>query len=88
MELSDEAKEQIAEAVRIVTEDKLYARILASKNPEAPVKPEPVAPVEEPTTSVTPPVTDPTGPQSPPAKEPPVEPPAIKKRGLYWGEES
>lgn len=80
MELSDEAKDQIAEAVRIVAEDKLYSRILASKNPVTPTTPEPVEPVEEP-------VIDPTGPQSPPPKEipPVVEPP--KKRGIYWGSE-
>lgn len=84
MDLSDEAKSAIAEAVKIVKEDKLYAHVMASTKSAEP------APVTDPVTDPTPPITepvDPNAPVSPPPKDPPEPAPESKKRGLYWGSE-
>lgn len=72
--LSDEAQAAIDDAVRIVAEDRLYARMYNNAQPPKAADPEAV---------------DPNAPVSPPAKEPEPEPePENKKRaGLYWGEE-
>lgn len=83
-ELSDAAKAEIAEAVHIVAEDKLYARLTRNAKPtDPPTEP----PTPDPANPPTDPATDP-GPVSPPAKADPVEPPVKKKSGLYWGEDS
>lgn len=81
-ELSDAAKAEIAEAVHIVAEDKLYRRMLGNAKPTDPTP-------ETPPTDTDPAIpADPNAPVSPPAKADPVEPPTKKKSGLYWGEES
>jgi hypothetical protein len=76
MAMSDEAKAELAAAIKIAREDglhvhKTYAQYMAKK--DAPV--DPPAP------------TDPPAPKDgdpPPPKEGPTDPP--KKKGLWWGD--
>lgn len=81
-ELSDEAKAEIADAVRIIAEDKFYQRMM-SNTPKPLETPIDTPKDPEPTN----PETDPTGPQSPPPKDIPEPAPEKKKVGLYWGSE-
>ena len=78
MELSDEAKAEIAAAVKILREDgvhihKSYAAFQKSLGDKPEGKPE-VKPVED----------KPTEGEPPPPKPEPVEKP--KKKGLWWGD--
>jgi hypothetical protein len=73
-ELTDEAKAEIAEAIRIVREDKFETYIRTKHFPTKAPETEP--PVEG----------DPNKIEPPPRKEPEVEPP--KKKGLYWGDQT
>lgn len=76
-ELTDAAKAEIAEAVRIVREDKQHAMLRdIHTRTSPPSEPEPTKdPAKDPEKSPTP----------PPAKDP-VEPPENKKSGLWWGD--
>jgi hypothetical protein len=90
-DLTDEAKAEIAEAIRIVREDRFeqYVRGHVSKSSVPSTTPTPTTtptPIPTPTTTPTPIPTPTTTP--PPAKPDPVEPPAQKKRGIWWGEDS
>ena len=81
MELSDEAKAEIAAAVKILREDgvhihKSYAAFQKSLEDKPEVKPE-----DKPEGK---PEDKPTEGQPPPAKEEPAEKP--KKKGLWWGD--
>jgi len=89
--LTPQAKAEIAEAIRIVREDKFeqYARTAIGKHtakPEPKPEPEPTpTPTPAPTPAPTPtPTPTPTPP--PPKNEPPtpVEPPRKKSRLSYW----
>ena len=76
-DLTDSAREEIAEAVRIVHEDKLAKYLRSSFRPAAdpggpPAPPEPPAP--------------PTGPTPPPVKEKPEEPVPPRRKSVYWGD--
>ena len=80
MELSDEAKAEIAAAVKILREDgvhihKSYVAFQKSLGEKAEDKPD---------KSEDKPEDKPTEGQPPPAKEEPVEKP--KKKGLWWGD--
>lgn len=82
-ELTDEAKKEIADAVRIVREDKILRYLKGNKNASASV------PVSDPNSDPANPVSnpsniDPDKPVPPPVKPP--EPPKAKKKGLYWGD--
>lgn len=74
--LTDAAKKEIADAIRIVREDRFerYVRERLAKNEAAPTPDKPV------TDAPVPPPPVPADPQSEP------EPPTPKKRGLYWGD--
>lgn len=75
MALTEDAKNEIREAVRIVREDRTYAMLHGLANP-----PKADPPADPP----TPPV--PPGPTPPPADPPPTDPPTPPKRDAYWGE--
>ncbi len=82
-ELTDEAKKEIADAVRIVREDKILRYLKENKNASVSV------PVSDPNSDPANPVIDPSNihpdkPVPPPVKPP--EPPKAKKKGLYWGD--
>lgn len=80
-QLTDEAQEAISEAVRIVAEDRLYARLYGNAQPKTePALPEPVDPPQDPAP------VDPDAPVSPPAKPEPDPVPEKKRASLYWGE--
>jgi hypothetical protein len=85
-ELSNEAKAEIAEALRLLKEDKLVWRAMGGTETPAPhATDKPAEPVAN--DPAMPPVAVDNGPQSPPAKDIPDPPPAKKKAGLYWGSE-
>lgn len=71
-DLTDEAKAEIAAAVKIVAEDKREARLRAIHNHLIPPTPENTPPA------------NPGDPTPPPAKDPATDPPAEpKKKGLW-----
>lgn len=82
-ELTDAAKAAIADAIRIVREDKFekYARTALGKHATPPPTPPPTPPSNDPVPrkSTNPPATP------PPPKDTPPEPPA-PKRDAWWGE--
>lgn len=83
-ELTDEAKKEIAEAVRIVREDRILRYLRENKNASA-IQPPSNSPSGDPSGDpVVPPVVDPDKPVPPPLK-PPASP-RPKKRGVYWGD--
>lgn len=86
--LTDAAKAEIAEAIRIVRADRFekHVRDTLGKHSPAPTPPAPTPPTPTPTPPApTPPA--PGGPTPPPVKEPPADPPADPpKRGLWWGD--
>jgi hypothetical protein len=82
-DLTDEAKKEIADAVRIVREDKILKFLKENKNvstsvPASDPSSDPSNPIPDPST------VDPDKPIPPPVKPP--EPPKPKKKGLYWGD--
>lgn len=83
-ELTDEAKKEIAAAVAIVREDRIlkYLRENHATTPTGGPTPDPNTDPSNPPTPE--PVVDPSKPTPPPVKPP--QPPATKKRGLYWGD--
>ena len=78
-ELTDAAKKEIAEAIRIVREDRFekYVRGHVAKPADPLPPPDPNAP------PVTPPVTPPPGPDP---NDPPNDPPSDKEYSRWWGE--
>jgi hypothetical protein len=87
-DLTDEAKAEIAEAIRIVREDKnhsmlrdIHSRTTPKPDP-SPTEPTNPAPASAPPASQGDPPKDPAV-VPPPANDPP--PPAAKK-GLWWGD--
>jgi hypothetical protein len=89
-DLTDAAKAEIAEAVKIVREDKLHSMVreLHSRTPGNPPDskpgdpPAPPSPGPKPGDPPAPPANDPPNP--PPPSDPPPDPP--KKNGLFWGD--
>lgn len=81
MNLTDDAKREIAEAIRIVREDRFesYARGWMEKQTPKPADP-PVVPPADPN---NPPPPVPPTPADPPA-DPPVDPNV--RKSAYWGE--
>lgn len=76
-ELTAAAKREIAEAVRIAKEDRIYASIQRLRPPESPKDPkDPKEPPANP--------TDPKDPKDPPP--PKDEPPKPVKQGVWWGD--
>lgn len=84
-ELSSAARKEIADAIAIVKEDRLWKKFMDKKgdksdppkppaNPDAP--PAPPAPPD--------PEGDPSGPPTPPPPTPPKEKPV--KQGVWWGD--
>jgi len=71
-ELSDEAKAEIAEAVRIVREDRFESFVRGR--------------LSGPSTDPAPKPGDPPPPKPGDPVEPPAGNPETKKRGLYWGD--
>lgn len=72
-DLTDEAKAEIAAAVKIVAEDRNSARLRAIHDHLMPPTPENTPP-------------DPDGPQPPPKKDDAPDDPPKKKVSLWWGE--
>lgn len=83
--LTDAAKAEIAEAFRILKEDKTdawYRKMVAKHHQTPPTDPKPTDPPTDPKP------TDPPKPPPPPVKDPPTDPPPEpKKRGIWWGED-
>lgn len=75
-ELTPEAKAEIAEAVRIVREDKFTQYVRTTMEKHLPKPPEP--PTNEPP-------KPPTGDPAPPPEPKPEDEPKPKKTGLWWG---
>jgi hypothetical protein len=75
MPLSDDAKKELNEAIRIVREDRFEAYV--RKNHAAPPNPNPNDPPKDPPTDPPPPKNDPN--------DPPNDPPPANKHS-YWGE--
>jgi hypothetical protein len=81
-ELTDAAKAEIRDAIRIVREDRFerYARERLEKwEPKTP------QPTPEPTPTPTPPTPEP-GPTPPPPNPEPAPESKPKKRGLWWAD--
>jgi hypothetical protein len=73
MGLSEDARKELKEAIRIVREDRFetHARgVLSSYAPKNPPQDPP---------------KDPNNPDAPPPKDPPTDPPKTRRSG-YWGE--
>ncbi len=88
-ELTDAAKAEIREAIRIVREDRFekYVRERAVKPPEPPANP----PTKAPEGPTPPPAKDPAGPAGPagtgvPEGLPSAGPEPEVERSRYWGE--
>lgn len=73
-DLSDEAKAQIKEAIRIVREDRHYKMLSEIHGRTVP----PPTPSKDPNNPDPPPPTAESG-------TPPTDPPGDKKVGLWWG---
>lgn len=86
-DLTDEAKREIAEAVRIVREDK-FAQYVRTGLPDWMKNAAPPVPPTPPPGPNPPPVppTLPPGPTPPPPvpPTPPTPPEPVKKKGLWW----
>lgn len=94
-ELTPEAKAEIAEAIRIVSEDRLFRAIHSHYQPKPPEgdpgdkgggssKDKPAGDPPPPSKAEEEPPPPPGNPP-PPKKEEPTEPP--KRRGLWWGDQ-
>jgi hypothetical protein len=85
MALSDEAKAELAEAVRIVKEDRIDAAVTRKDKPADP-PPDPPKPDDPPPDPKPedPPPDDPDAPKPPPAKPPKDKPADKTKGGLWW----
>lgn len=88
MALSDDAKAELREAIRIVREDRLEGYI---RKRFAPEKKDPLITEDPPKDPPKDPAPTPPGPTPPPAKDPVTGPdpetdPKPKKRKGYWGE--
>lgn len=75
MALTEDAKAELREAIRIVREDRFEAFVRSRTTP---------AKVDPPVTD--PPPTDPPINPPPPKDDPPNDPPVVKKKGGYWGD--
>jgi hypothetical protein len=85
-DLTDEAKAEIAEAIRIVREDKHHSMlrdIHSRTTPKPDTGADPKDPPKDPPADPKP-GDPPSVPPPPPANDPPTEQP--KKKGLYWGD--
>lgn len=89
VDLTDEAKAAIADAVRIVREDKMEAflRDRLTKHTTPPAN-DPPKPQDPPANDPPKPQDGPTPPPPKPQDPPPVPPTDAPKRSLWWGEES
>jgi hypothetical protein len=86
MALTDDAKAELREAVRIVREDRFeqYARTALGKHTTAPADP-PKDPLVVPDPAPTDPPKDPATPPPPKPADPPPPSETVKK-SAYWGE--
>jgi hypothetical protein len=78
MPLSEEAKAELREAVRIVREDRFEKHARGILSGFQPKTPDPKDPPKDP-------ADPPKDPADPPKKDDPNDPPKVRKSG-YWGE--
>jgi hypothetical protein len=88
MALTDDAKAEIAEAIRIIREDRFEKFVRSRQTPADPPKDPVFDPSRDPDPTPDPPKDPPVDP--PPPKDPPTDPapsdPPKGRKSAYWGE--